>query len=82
MPIKLISAVSLWTAAITMQVTGIVIGQSALRSSAVLVALMACVPSLWLVFTYEVSHAQAEVVASICRAIGYTQAEESVRSLR
>jgi len=81
MPKRLICAVVAWTISVFTMVAGIVLDSSAWRGPSILVGLLACVPTFWLIAEHVVKTAQDEVVASVCRAIGYAQAEGRVSRL-
>lgn len=77
MPKRLIVAVALWTVAGGLMASGVIQNVPAMRGTAILVGLMACVPSVWLVAEHE----REETVRSIARILGYAQADEKVRLL-
>lgn len=81
MPKRLTIAIALWTVAGSLMTTGLVERIPALRGVAILVGLMACVPSGWLVVEHVVSIEREKAVRAICQAIGYAQAEENVRQI-
>lgn len=73
---------ALWTLAITLMACALVLDIDGLGDASVLVGLMALAPTCWYIVDYVVSSAQEQVVAAVCEAIGYVEADSQIPHIR
>lgn len=72
----------LWTLALTLMAGSIRLDDRALAAASLLVALVAWVPSGWLIVEHVVHTELTKAVLDICEAVGYAEAEGKLRHLR
>jgi hypothetical protein len=79
---RLVAAASLWLASVCLMLLADVNDQSDLGRTAVLLGVMACMPTMWLIVEHVVAQECRGATRGICEAIGRGQAEGHVRHLR
>lgn len=72
----------LWTLAVGLMCLALIERKHELGDLAVLVGLVACIPSGWLIVEHVVHRAATQAVLDICEAVGYAEAEGKLRHLR
>lgn len=72
---------TLWTLSITLMVVSADLDDRALAAASILTALVACVPSMWLIAEHVSARAERRVIRAVCEAIGYAEAKRDLSRL-